>query len=109
MAGGNSERDIRDAFKAIALNDGTRPKQNYAFWGTQPVAQFNEEATSSEVRRTRRCGRRSLMAGAPPPCAAPPHRRRSCPAALAQASEGPIDQLKTVDQVRQEPYPLPSR
>lgn len=40
---------LQAALGAITLGDegGQRPKQNYAFWGTQPVAQFGEQASSS--------------------------------------------------------------
>lgn len=43
---------LKDALQALTLEAGVaaRPKQNYAFWGTQPVAQFGEEASTSEVR-----------------------------------------------------------
>lgn len=51
-------------------SDGRRPKANYAFWGTQPVAQFNEQPGST-------------------------------------VTDGPIDQPKTVADVRKEPYGLP--
>ena len=43
---------IKAALGALSLDErdsGSRPKQSYAFWGTQPVAQFGEEASTSEV------------------------------------------------------------
>ncbi|EFN55805.1 hypothetical protein CHLNCDRAFT_48776 [Chlorella variabilis] len=44
---GLAER-LRAALGAITIEDDSqRPKQNYAFWGTQPVAQFNEQPSTS--------------------------------------------------------------
>lgn len=43
---GLAER-LRQALGAITMDEDGRPKQNYAFWGTQPVAQFNEQSSSS--------------------------------------------------------------
>lgn len=35
---------LQAALGAITRDDDSRrPKQSYAFWGTQPVAQFNEQ------------------------------------------------------------------
>lgn len=39
---------LQAALGALTMEEGgQRPKQNYAFWGTQPVAQFGEQASSS--------------------------------------------------------------
>ena len=126
MAGeGSQEQDgglgdrLRQALGAITLGDddrgtaklGQRPKQSYAFWGTQPVAQFNEQPGASvSVRcllltRTADCSSRSTAAAAAAAAAA-----ASLPACLVRmqaAADGPIDEPKTVDDVRKEPYGLP--
>lgn len=53
---GLAER-LRAALGAITIEDDSqRPKQNYAFWGTQPVAQFNEQPSTS-VRACWKSGR----------------------------------------------------
>lgn len=53
-AGDGLAERLRAALGAITLDDsdGRRPKANYAFWGTQPVAQFNEQPGST-VRLSR--------------------------------------------------------
>ena len=58
---GDSDGRLKDALQALTLEAGiaARPKQNYAFWGTQPVVQFGEEASTSEVGHHHRM---SLMA-----------------------------------------------
>lgn len=38
---------LQAALGALTMDEGQRPKQNYAFWGTQPVAQFGEQPGSS--------------------------------------------------------------
>lgn len=39
---------LQAALGALTMEEGGQgPKQNYAFWGTQPVAQFGEQASSS--------------------------------------------------------------
>ena len=54
-AGDGLAERLRAALGAITMedSDGRRPKANYAFWGTQPVAQFNEQPGST-VRFFRR-------------------------------------------------------
>lgn len=48
---GLAER-LRAALGAITLDeDANKPKDKYAFWGTQPVAQFNEQPNSSVSAR----------------------------------------------------------
>lgn len=43
-------KDIRDALGALLLeDDGSKPKERYAFWETQPVAQFHETVDTSMV------------------------------------------------------------
>ena len=50
MSGSQPPKDIKDALSAMVLGgDSSRPKNKYAFWGTQPVAQFDEAQTSIEV------------------------------------------------------------
>ncbi|KAL4553554.1 hypothetical protein Ndes2526B_g03394 [Nannochloris sp. 'desiccata'] len=71
MSGQQPSKDIKDALSALFLADENQPKQSYAFWGTQPVAQFNEASNTIE------------------------------------AADGPIDQPKTVADVRPDPLPLP--
>ncbi|KAL4433450.1 hypothetical protein ABPG77_010303 [Micractinium sp. CCAP 211/92] len=48
-AGDGLAERLRAALGAITMDDsdGRRPKANYAFWGTQPVAQFNEQPGST--------------------------------------------------------------
>ncbi|PSC70746.1 Glycylpeptide N-tetradecanoyltransferase 1 [Micractinium conductrix] len=43
---GLAER-LRAALGALTMEDDSQPKQNYAFWGTQPVAQFGEQPASA--------------------------------------------------------------
>jgi hypothetical protein len=50
MSGQQPPKDIQDALSALLMNDENQPKQSYAFWGTQPVAQFNEAGNAIEVR-----------------------------------------------------------
>lgn len=70
------KKDIREALGALLLDDdGSKPKERYAFWETQPVAQFHESGGS-------------IVAD--------------------QVEEGPIDVPKKVEDVRNEPLPLPS-
>ena len=99
---------LRSALGALTLEHGVaaRPKQSYAFWGTQPVAQFNEDPSSAQVGAIQGA-RRSLAAAAPTG-----GRQRT--AALFESAraphsqdDGPIDEPKTVQDVRQEPYNLP--
>lgn len=41
---------IKSALGALSIdNYKSKPKSNYAFWSTQPVSQFGEESSSSEV------------------------------------------------------------
>jgi hypothetical protein len=60
MAGPDEQQDglaerLRAALGAITIDhDSQRPKQNYAFWGTQPVAQFGEQPGTS-VRAAQYC------------------------------------------------------
>ncbi|KAI3437841.1 hypothetical protein D9Q98_000287 [Chlorella vulgaris] len=55
MAGPDEQQDglaerLRAALGAITIDqDSQRPKQNYAFWGTQPVAQFGEQPGTSDA------------------------------------------------------------
>lgn len=49
MSGQQPSKDIKDALSALFLADENQPKQSYAFWGTQPVAQFNEASNTIEV------------------------------------------------------------
>lgn len=108
---------LQAALGALTLDDGggQRPKQSYAFWGTQPVAQFDEQP-SSGVRSISWIGRLP-----PPPAAAcrplPAASAGSidacllhtCPTACPQLADGAIDKPKTVADVRQEPYGLPQK
>ena len=41
-------KDIKDALSALYI-DENQPKESYAFWGTQPVAQFNESGNAIKV------------------------------------------------------------
>jgi hypothetical protein len=43
---GLAER-LRAALGAITIDKDAQPKQSYAFWGTQPVAQFNEQPNTA--------------------------------------------------------------
>lgn len=48
--GGQPPKDLREALGALLLDaGGSQPKKNYAFWQTQPVAQFDEALESAEV------------------------------------------------------------
>jgi hypothetical protein len=39
---------LRAALGAITIDDdASAPKKNYAFWGTQPVAQFDEQPSEA--------------------------------------------------------------
>ena len=45
-----SLQGIQDQMGSLQLDQqGNNPKKSYAFWETQPVAQFNEEAGSSST------------------------------------------------------------
>ena len=126
MAGeGSQEQDgglgdrLRQALGAITLDDTAkpvqRPKQSYAFWGTQPVAQFNEQpgalVRGGCLLLTGNAAAASAALPPPPPLCR--HRRRlqtrlaACLDRLQAAADGPIDEPKTVDDVRKEPYGLP--
>lgn len=48
--------NLRAALEALTVDPKTKPKSNYAFWSTQPVSQFDEDASSSEVSPPRRRG-----------------------------------------------------
>ncbi|DBB08722.1 hypothetical protein WJX82_007365 [Trebouxia sp. C0006] len=70
--GTNQAEDLKSQLQAMALQQHKQGiKEQYDFWETQPVAQFNED-----------------------------------PSTLPQ-EDGAIDAPKTVQEVRQEPYPLP--
>ena len=117
---GLAER-LRAALGAITLDDDAqRPKQNYAFWGTQPVAQFNEQPSTSvsigggckeggRGSRGERVGRRRCRRHCRRWCCR--HHSSCCQlvATALQAADGPIDKLKTISEVRQEPYGLPQQ
>ena len=48
LNGSVSLQGIQDQLGSLQLDQqGNNPKKSYAFWETQPVAQFNEEASSS--------------------------------------------------------------
>jgi len=50
MSGSQPPKDIREALGALLIGaDESRPKDKYAFWGTQPVAQFDEAEASGMV------------------------------------------------------------
>ena len=50
MSGSEPPKDIKDALSALFLQgNSSRPKDSYAFWGTQPVAQFNETDAAENV------------------------------------------------------------
>lgn len=101
---------LRAALGPITIEDeAAAPKKSYAFWGTQPVAQFDEQP-SEAVRSW-------------PVCVSPLSERR-LPAErrilavrggnngvhfCTQAADGPIDKPKTAKDVRQEPYGLPQK
>lgn len=70
--GPNQADDIKSMLQAMAMHQHKQGmKEQYEFWETQPVTQFNED-----------------------------------PSKVPQ-EDGPIDAPKTVQDVRQEPYPLP--
>lgn len=54
MAEGEDQSGLADRLKsaldALGLANKAQPKDNYAFWSTQPVSQFGEEASTSSVR-----------------------------------------------------------
>ena len=102
---------LQAALGTLALgDDGQQPKPTYAFWGTQPVAQFGEQPSSAV--RARRAGLRDPPLPPPPPAAAACRTacaHMACPLRSAQAADGPIDKPKTVADVKQEPYGLPQK
>ena len=49
MSESDPPKDIKDALQALMLNGGSRPKAKYDFWGTQPVAQFDEDPSIEDV------------------------------------------------------------
>lgn len=68
------EEKVKAALGQLALADPSKPKESYAFWGTQPVAQFGEgsgeAAVSCAWRPGHWSGRGAVQhAMAPPPAA----------------------------------------
>jgi hypothetical protein len=89
---------IAEQLRKLQLAGGKKAaKDKYQFWETQPVSQFTEDPSSTPVRRGR--GPRHLACRR----ARPQPHLRPC----VQPEDGPIDQPKTVADVRQEPYNLP--
>ena len=92
--------DIKNMLQAMAVQqhkDGI--KEQYEFWETQPVAQFNEDPSKLPVSSL------STLTWMPQSCISTP---MSTFMALQQ-EDGPIDPPKSVQDVRPEPYPLPDR
>lgn len=93
--------DIKSMLQAMAVQqhkDGI--KEQYEFWETQPVAQFNEDPSKLPVLQDRRIiPYMSFCLKAWPVT-------KEC---ALQQEDGAIDPPKTVQDVRPEPYPLPDR
>lgn len=50
------EEKVKAALGQLALADPSKPKESYAFWGTQPVAQFGESSGEAAVSCPGRSG-----------------------------------------------------
>ena len=96
--GPNQADEIKSMLQAMALQQHKQGmKEQYEFWETQPVTQFNEDPTKVPVRTVHA----DAQAGS---------RRVKDVSNISdwlQQEDGPIDAPKTVQDVRQEPYPLP--
>lgn len=93
--------DIKSMLQAMAVQqhkDGI--KEQYEFWETQPVAQFNEDPSKLPVLHVR------WMLPNTSCCSATQSVINAC---ALQQEDGAIDPPKTVQDVRPEPYPLPDR
>jgi hypothetical protein len=116
MANGQPPRDLKDALsKLIIGSDSFDPREKtYAFWGTQPVAQFTEDDSaevSSRSQPPKLAGNGLLWAEISFETAfrLPTATQQPPSAPAPQATDGPIDAPKTVEDVRKEPYALPPR
>jgi len=57
----------QDAMGALAVGRASRePKKRYAFWETQPVSQFNEQAAAVRAWQRHRLGNRTRPPGPVP-------------------------------------------
>lgn len=116
MADGNKPqqqqppKEILEALNALLRQEqqqqqqqSSQPKENYAFWGTQPVAQFNENVriilcTYPSIHTHTNTHKDSFTHT---------QANQQQQGSTLIAADGPIDHPKTVADIRTDPLPLP--